>query len=336
MDRREAMLRELNLYPLWVRRPGARQEPTAEAIETAGAVEAVGAVELPPVDRRAIEAPPVAEVLPTVPVSAEPVESGVFTERRAGLDNVAADLPRAAFDESVGDTPASPADDFFGWNLRDDEFDAPDRAGDMGGDSLREFQRRNADGALSGLDWPGLKQKVQNCEQCNLRAGCHRTVFGVGDEQAEWLFAGEAPGEDEDVTGEPFTGHAGRLLDNMLMAIKLKRQQVYIANVIKCRPPGDRHPHVGEVAACLPFLKRQIGLVKPTVIVALGKTAANALLGGDATIASRRGTVHDYRGIPLIVTYHPAYLLRSPMEKAKAWEDLCLAVDTLQGVQSGG
>jgi DNA polymerase len=241
----------------------------------------------------------------------------------------------------------------------------PPQAGE---DSLRELQLKIAAGPLANVAWPELKEKVRECELCKLRAGCTQTVFGAGDEQADWLFIGEAPGFDEDATGEPFVGHAGRLLDNMLLAIKLKRgANVYIANVIKCRPSDDRHPHVGEVAACLPYLKRQIDLVKPKVIVALGKTAASALLETDATIASLRGTVHEYNGhgknnlrvplpnlppftgegtneslrefhiygIPLIVTFHPAYLLRSPMEKAKSWQDLCLAVETMQGVPSG-
>ncbi|OGT15426.1 MAG: DNA polymerase III, partial [Gallionellales bacterium RIFOXYB12_FULL_54_9] len=187
-------------------------------------------------------------------------------------------------------------------------------------------------GVLASLDWPELKQRVHGCHRCDLREGCTQTVFGVGCEQADWMFVGEAPGLEEDATGEPFVGHAGRLLGNMLLAIKLKRSEIYIANVIKCRPEDDRHPHVGEISSCFPYLQRQIGLVQPKLIVALGKTAATALLGTDATIASLRGTVHDYKGIPLIVTYHPAYLLRSPMEKAKAWQDLCLAVKTMEGL----
>ena len=154
-------------------------------------------------------------------------------------------------------------------------------------------------------------------------------MFGVGDEKADWLFVGEGPGADEDVLGEPFVGQAGKLLDNMLMAIKLKRgSNVYIANIVKCRPPGNRNPEADEIAACLPYLHRQIELIQPKLIVALGKVASNALMGRDATLASLRGKLHEYRGIPLIVTYHPAYLLRTPSEKAKAWQDLCLAVQT--------
>jgi DNA polymerase len=180
----------------------------------------------------------------------------------------------------------------------------------------------------STLDWPQLKAQVGDCEACTLRAGCSQTVFGVGDEKAEWLFVGEGPGADEDAQGEPFVGQAGKLLDNMLAAIKLKRgSNVYIANIVKCRPPNNRTPEPDEIATCLPYLRRQIELLQPRLIIALGKTAATALLSKEATLGSLRGTVHDYLGIPLIVTYHPAYLLRSPTEKAKSWQDLCLAVE---------
>jgi len=160
-------------------------------------------------------------------------------------------------------------------------------------------------------------------------------VFGVGDEQADWLFVGEGPGADEDAQGEPFVGQAGKLLDNMLAAINLKRGAgVYIANIVKCRPPGNRNPQPDEAQACAQYLNRQIALIRPKLIIALGKVAAVNLLGHDASIASLRGRVHDCRGIPLIVTYHPAYLLRTLPDKAKAWEDLCFAVNTMQGLQS--
>jgi uracil-DNA glycosylase family 4 len=185
---------------------------------------------------------------------------------------------------------------------------------------------------IGNLGWTELKQQVRDCTACKLRAGCTQTVFGVGDEKADWLFVGEGPGADEDALGEPFVGQAGKLLDNMLMAIKLKRgNNVYIANIVKCRPPGNRNPEPDEIATCLPYLRRQIELVEPKMIVTLGKVASNALLGKDATLASLRGKLHEYRGIPLIVTYHPAYLLRSPTEKAKAWQDLCMAVRARHG-----
>ena len=148
-------------------------------------------------------------------------------------------------------------------------------------------------------------------------------MFGVGDENAEWMLIGEAPGAEEDRLGDPFVGQAGRLLDNMLAAIDLSRgRNVYIANVLKCRPPGNRNPQPEEVAKCSPHLLRQIELVKPRLILAMGRFAAQTLLGTDASIASLRGRVHQYAGLPLIVTYHPAYLLRAPEEKRKTWEDI--------------
>lgn len=188
---------------------------------------------------------------------------------------------------------------------------------------------------IAGMDWPALRQCVGDCTACPLHAGRHKTVFGVGDEQAEWLFVGEGPGAEEDIKGEPFVGQAGRLLDNMLAAIRLKRgENVYIANVVKCRPPNNRNPEALEVAQCEPFLHRQIALLRPKLIVALGKVAAVNLLKREASVSSLRGKLHEYRGTPMIVTYHPAYLLRSLPEKAKAWEDLCFAVETMQGLQS--
>ena len=180
------------------------------------------------------------------------------------------------------------------------------------------------------MDWPQLKARVAGCTGCKLRAGCSQTVFGVGDEQAEWLLVGEAPGAEEDRLGEPFVGQAGKLLDNMLAAIALSRgRNVYIANVLKCRPPGNRNPETDEVGKCTPYLLRQIGLVKPKLIVAMGRFAAQTLLGTDATIASLRGKVHRYAGLPLVVTYHPAYLLRNLPDKAKAWADLLFAAKTI-------
>ncbi len=238
MDREEAILRELNLYPLWQRR---------------GIVHNKAAVAVTPA--------------------------------------VAAAAPHEVSAEAV-DAPAVP---------------------------------------VENLNWPELKQRVTACTACALRAGCQQTVFGIGDEKADWLFVGEGPGADEDAQGEPFVGQAGKLLDNMLLSIKLKRgSNVYIANIVKCRPPNNRVPAADEIAQCLPYLQRQIALIKPKLIVALGKTAATALLGKESTLASLRGTVHEYQNIPLIVTYHPAYLLRSPAENIKAWQDLNLAVQLAQ------
>jgi DNA polymerase len=187
-------------------------------------------------------------------------------------------------------------------------------------------------GEVAAMDWAQLKAKVRDCRDCKLRAGCTQTVFGVGDEQADWMMVGEAPGQEEDRLGEPFVGQAGRLLDNMLASVSLARaKNVYIANVIKCRPPGNRNPEPDEVAKCSPHLRRQVALVQPKLIVAMGRFAAQALLGTDASIASLRGKVHRYAGVPLVVTYHPAYLLRTLPDKAKAWADLLLARRTIAG-----
>jgi DNA polymerase len=183
------------------------------------------------------------------------------------------------------------------------------------------------------MDWPQLRQAVAQCRRCVLHQRRKQAVFGVGDERADWLIVGEGPGAEEDARGEPFVGQAGKLLDNMLAAIGLARgHNVYIANVVKCRPPGNRTPTAQEAEACAAYLDRQIDLIQPRLIVALGKVAAHRLLGRDATLGSLRKTVHEYRGIPLVVTYHPAYLLRNMTDKSKSWEDLCFAVDTMSGL----
>lgn len=194
--------------------------------------------------------------------------------------------------------------------------------------------RSTVDGqSVNDMGWAELRQAVSGCTRCGLHEKRKQAVFGVGDVQADWLVVGEGPGAEEDERGEPFVGQAGKLLDNMLAAIGLRRgKEVYIANVVKCRPPGNRNPLPQEADACAPYLDRQIDLIQPRLIIALGKVAARRLLGRDATLGSMRKSVHDYRGIPLIVTYHPAYLLRNMPDKAKAWEDLCFAVDTMSGL----
>jgi uracil-DNA glycosylase family 4 len=187
-------------------------------------------------------------------------------------------------------------------------------------------------GAAKG--WIQLKQAVPACTACGLHKSRTRTVLGVGDEQAEWMLIGEAPGAEEDRLGEPFVGQAGKLLDNMLAAIDLKRSaNVYIANVLKCRPPGNRNPEPEEVEKCSPHLRAQIELVAPKLILAMGRFAAQTLLNTDASIASLRGRLHSHAGVPLIVTYHPAYLLRNLPDKAKAWEDLVLARSTMASLR---
>jgi len=180
-------------------------------------------------------------------------------------------------------------------------------------------------GAVPPTDWLALEDAVRECKKCGLHATRKQTVFGVGNRSAQWMFVGEAPGADEDAKGEPFVGRAGQLLNAMLFAIGLQREEVYIANLLKCRPPGNRDPQPGEVEQCEPYLLRQIALIRPRLIVALGRHAAHSLLKTELPLARLRGQRLDYHGTPLIVTYHPAYLLRSPTDKRKAWEDLCLA-----------
>jgi uracil-DNA glycosylase family 4 len=176
--------------------------------------------------------------------------------------------------------------------------------------------------------WQQLRDDVAACTRCELYRTRTRPVLGVGDRHAQWLVVGEAPGAEEDRQGEPFVGRAGQLLDAMLRAIGLARgQNVYIANILKSRPPGNRDPAPAEVAACLPYLERQIELIRPRLILAVGRIAMQNLLGLPVSLASMRGRVHEFGGLktPLIVTYHPAYLLRKPEDKRKAWEDLKFA-----------
>ncbi|AGA92032.1 uracil-DNA glycosylase, family 4 [Thioflavicoccus mobilis 8321] len=179
-------------------------------------------------------------------------------------------------------------------------------------------------GEIVTLDWDGLRRAVAGCRACTLCETRTQTVFGVGSPHADLMLIGEAPGADEDRAGEPFVGRAGQLLNRMLQAIGLEREQVFIANILKCRPPGNRDPRSEEAAYCEPFLLRQIALLSPKVILALGRVSAQGLLRTDASIGRLRGRWHRFAdaGVPLYVTYHPAYLLRTPAQKAAAWQDL--------------
>jgi DNA polymerase len=187
-------------------------------------------------------------------------------------------------------------------------------------------------------DWPGLRAQVAGCTACEQLCKTRtQTVFGVGNQQADWLIIGEAPGADEDRQGEPFVGRAGQLLNAMLLAIGLPRETVFIANVLKCRPPGNRDPRPEEVTNCLPFLTRQIALLKPKIILVVGRIAAQTLLATDAPLARLRGKLHRFgeADTPLVITYHPAYLLRTPADKRKAWEDLKFARATYARLTGG-
>jgi DNA polymerase len=194
------------------------------------------------------------------------------------------------------------------------------------------------------MDWRALRAAVSACQACALGATRKQAVFGVGSERAHWMIVGEAPGEQEDLRGEPFVGAAGQLLDAMLRAVGLTRadepggepaQQVYIANTLKCRPPRNRNPEREEMQRCEPFLVRQIELLRPRLILAMGRFAVQSLLRTEEPIGRLRGRVHRYQGVPVVVTYHPAYLLRNLPDKAKAWEDLCLALQTMQELAAG-
>ncbi len=184
------------------------------------------------------------------------------------------------------------------------------------------------------LPWPDLQAAAAACVACPLHLSRRQAVFGVGHRRAHWMIVGEAPGEQEDRQGEPFVGPSGQLLDNMLRALDLTRtestpeRQVFITNTLKCRPPSNRNPAPAELQQCEPFLQRQIALVQPRIILAMGRFAVQSLLRSSEPIGKLRGRVHHYLGVPLVVTYHPAYLLRNLPEKARAWADLCLAADT--------
>ncbi|MEC8894866.1 MAG: uracil-DNA glycosylase [Planctomycetota bacterium] len=226
------------------------------------------------------------------------------------------DMPVTA-DPARGPVEDSPAADRAGVGARPP-------AGEETGTAVRETAA--APGSLPGADKGAALQPVEaevaGCTLCSLCEGRSNTVFGVGDPGARLLFVGEGPGRDEDLAGEPFVGKAGQLLNDIIKAMGLKREQVYIANIVKCRPPENRNPVTEEIAACMPYLRRQVEIIQPEVICALGGVAAKALLSSEASVGSLRGKFHDYDGIAVRVTYHPAYLLRSPHEKSKTWQDI--------------
>jgi uracil-DNA glycosylase family 4 len=220
------------------------------------------------------------------------------------------------------------------WRLRDQSHQPDDEVLESG-KSNKPQEELAGEASVMQMDWSQLREAVRNCTKCELHRTRTQGVLGVGDQNADWLIIGEAPGADEDAQGEPFVGQAGKLLDAMLAAIGLKRgENVYIANVLKSRPPGNRNPTAEEVTACLPYLERQIQLIQPKLILALGRFAAQTLLNTEEAISRLRGRLHHYQGVPLIVSYHPAYLLRNLPDKAKAWEDLCFARETMARARS--
>lgn len=330
MNHTASVLQEMGLGPMWIRRDlllSSQEEPevvTATAARTPATPQDQPAA--PPVQVAApAQVAPRAPLVPPMPVSkmTEPVRVAPPAVPAAPP---AAPAGRQSLPEDGWDMGPPPWLDEDGGACMPDivPFD----------DEVARPARLDA----TTMDWSQLKAAVADCRQCGLCNGRNKTVFGVGDENARWLFVGEGPGRNEDLQGEPFVGKAGKLLDSMLHALRLRRgEDVYIANIVKCRPVGDngfdRKPTPEEAGACLPYLQRQIALVKPTVIVALGQTAAWALLGEspDMAVGRLRGRVHAYNGIPVVVTYHPSYLLRDNgrMDRAKAWADLCMARDAL-------
>ncbi|MFJ5446120.1 uracil-DNA glycosylase family protein [Methylobacillus methanolivorans] len=326
---RDDMLRELELLPVWrLRHPPAlaaeeRQEVAESKPEQPAEIKIALEVETA-APERVVASEPAQEVVP-VPVQ-QPVDS-------IAVDSIAPQQEPAEEMSGVLHDAMPLEAEYFEAMQSWPEFADSVMPADMQAEvAVPQGDRRTA---IMSLDWQGLQQNVQECEACNLAQTRTQTVFGVGDPNAEWLLIGEAPGAEEDRRGEPFVGPAGQLLDNMLAAIALKRgENVYIANVLKCRPPANRDPHGEEVVQCDPYLKRQVELIKPKLIVALGKFAAQSLLASDSSIASLRGKLHDFHGVPVIVTYHPAYLLRNLPDKAKAWDDLCFARETMHGLQS--
>ncbi|MGR3905647.1 uracil-DNA glycosylase [Burkholderia sp. SR8] len=320
----EAALEEMGLAQIWVRRGQPAQAPAAASgvADDAPAVAAATVAAAPqPTAEQLRDTQPAARAVPRD--DTRPVGTAARAAAPAGEAGSAMDDDRA----SAGPAPSAAADDIP--PLTEDDFAWFDAA--PPGDPLPPAESRPAAPPVALLDWDALAARVADCTSCRLCEKRTNTVFGVGDREADWMLIGEAPGENEDKQGEPFVGQAGKLLDNMLQSLALKRgDNVYIANVIKCRPPGNRNPEPDEVARCEPYLQRQVALVKPKLIVALGRFAAQTLLKTDSSIASLRGRVHTYEGVPVIVTYHPAYLLRSLQDKSKAWADLCLARDTFQ------
>jgi uracil-DNA glycosylase len=338
----ESALEELGLAPIWVRRGSGQAvaEGDASAVSAPATIGAAAASSdfvarsgetgaapgSETVQQHAARTPrspiedPAARTAARVGSNARPQDAMPEPRERMDAANVARTANPGNAANAADASPPQTSPDDFAWF--DDLPSSPPGEAPLAPAAPAEF-------SVQTLDWDALSERVAACERCRLCEKRTNTVFGVGDRNADWMLIGEAPGENEDRQGEPFVGQAGKLLDNMLRSLTLARDtNVYIANVIKCRPPGNRNPEPDEVARCEPYLQRQVALVKPKLIIALGRFAAQSLLKTDASISSLRGRVHAYEGVPVIVTYHPAYLLRSLPDKAKAWTDLCLARDT--------
>jgi DNA polymerase len=300
---RFARLEEMGLTPLW--RLRTRLQPATEAGEAKGAHQETPA-----------GAAPTDQILDTSPQKPAAAAAASSVPARERGERAPRQPPRpssgpAGKRPDLRPVPATPAAPAVGIPARTVD---PERAA-----------------RIATLDWEALEAEIRACTACPLHRTRAQAVPGVGNRQARWMFVGEGPGREEDRRGEPFVGPAGKLLDAMLFALGLDRTRVYIANAVKCRPPDNRTPTAEEIAVCAPFLFRQIALVRPRVLVALGRPAAFALFGEEIKIAQARGRIFRYGDIPVVVTYHPAYLLRNPADKAKAWEDLCRARALVDG-----
>ncbi len=305
-ERQRAMLREMGIPPFWPVPAEPAEAPPAQAAAPQSA-------DLDQPMRRV--AAVAQEAIQRAAGSAAPVDSAVPFAQAGGAQHGASNGPSGA--RPAGrPAPATPAR-----SPSAQPAEVPLGPRPVG---------------VETMAWPALREAVASCQACSLCQSRTQPVFGVGNEQAQWMIVGEAPGEQEDKQGEPFVGRAGQLLDRMLAALDLTRteaestRQVFIANVLKCRPPANRNPQPQEVAQCEPYLLRQIALVQPKVILAMGRFAVQSLLKSAEPIGKLRGRVHEVAGVPMIVTYHPAYLLRSPADKALAWDDLCLAREVMR------
>lgn len=321
-DRHSQILEALGLGPRWLPRhalPGAAPVAAEEAELPSQALAECTAPSVP-VAQASIEPLDEGAALAANPPAEAPAAPAAHAETGAQADAA----PAALIDARVlAPAPAlTPAE--------------PEAAGIEPASAPMAEASLFADGpnpaaAALPADWDNLRTEVAACQRCRLCETRTQTVFARGNPQARWLFVGEAPGEQEDLQGLPFVGPAGKLLDNMLAALGLDREQdVYIANVLKCRPPRNRNPQGDEILACQPYLRQQIAWQQPAVIVALGRFAAQTLLDTEASIGSLRSKVHEYAGVPLVVSYHPAYLLRTLPDKAKAWQDLLFAREVMR------
>lgn len=365
-ERRAGFLAEMGLGPIWMARAPAAGQSTAPQVgadgngqsesrisfssnsaestsadasagagasagESGSANAGSGASENANVDAARLSAPVRSLETPSVKVASS---SGSSPDIQSAWDNavalptVASAEPRVPALSSNGQDSGRYTADGFESNDNDELFGQvqPAARKDVAGADFHASQ-------VATMDWEALQSAVSGCTRCGLCKSRTKTVFGTGDRKARWLFIGEGPGRNEDLQGEPFVGPAGKLLDNMLGAMKLRRgENAYIANIVKCRPTGadgrDRPPEPDEVAACMPYLERQIALLQPTLIVALGKTAAVSLLDlpPSTTLSGLRGKMHQRRGLPMVATFHPAYLLRKLADKARSWADLCMAM----------